>query len=92
MPGNRPGDVEYFAAKRDEIRRALEDAGRDPDDFTFAGQLDTGITAESRAEALATARRFLAAGATHLILGVPAAAGSDGVTSMARQVGEQLIG
>ncbi len=28
MPGNRPGDVAYFSQKRDEIRRALEAAGR----------------------------------------------------------------
>ena len=92
MPGNRPGDVGYFAAKRDEIRRALEAAGRDPDDFSFAGQLDTGTTAESRREALETARRFLTAGATHLILGVPAAARATGVAAMARDVGGQLIG
>ena len=39
MPGNRPGDVDYFAPKRDEIARALEAAGRDPADFTFAAQL-----------------------------------------------------
>ena len=92
MPGNRPGDVDYFAAKRDEIRRALEAAGRDPDDFSFAGQLDIGTNADSRREALETSRRFLAAGATHLILGVPAAAGPEGVTAMAREVGEPLIG
>ena len=48
MPGNRPGDVAYFAEKRDEIRRALEAAGRDPDDFTFAAQLDAGTTADTR--------------------------------------------
>ena len=92
MPGNRPGDVEHFTAKRDEIRRALETAGRDPDDFSFAGQLDTGTTAESRREALATARRFLGAGATHLILGVPASAGPDGVAAMVREVAEALVG
>ena len=90
MPGNRPGDVEYFAAKRDEIRRALEVAGRDPDDFTFAGQLDTGTTADTRREALETARRFLAAGANHLILGVPVSAGPEAVSAMAREVAEPV--
>ena len=39
MPGNRPGDVAYFAEQRDRIRRALDAIGRDPDDFTFAAQL-----------------------------------------------------
>ena len=30
MPGNRPGDVDYFALKRDEIARALEARGPRP--------------------------------------------------------------
>jgi alkanesulfonate monooxygenase SsuD/methylene tetrahydromethanopterin reductase-like flavin-dependent oxidoreductase (luciferase family) len=91
MPGNRPGDVEYFADRREAIRRALEAAGRDPDDFGFAGQLNAGATAESRREALATARRFVAAGANHLLIGVPAAAAPDGLTAMAREVAEPLL-
>jgi alkanesulfonate monooxygenase SsuD/methylene tetrahydromethanopterin reductase-like flavin-dependent oxidoreductase (luciferase family) len=90
MPGNRPGDVAYFAEKRDEIRRALETAGRDPDDFTFAGQVDAGTSADSRRTALEVARRFVAAGANHVILGVPAAAGPDGMAAMAREVAEPL--
>jgi len=90
MPGNRPGDVAYFAQKRDEIRRALEAAGRDPVDFTFAAQLDCGTSAETRRTALEIARRFVAAGATHVILGVPAAAGPDGVAATAREVAEPL--
>jgi alkanesulfonate monooxygenase SsuD/methylene tetrahydromethanopterin reductase-like flavin-dependent oxidoreductase (luciferase family) len=90
MPGNRPGDVAYFAEKRDEIRRALEAAGRDPDDFTFAAQLDCGTSAESRRAGLEIARRFVAAGANHVMLGVPAAAGPDGLAAMAREVAEPL--
>ena len=92
MPGNRPGDVAYFAQKRDEIRRALDAAERDPDDFTFAAQLDCGRSAEERRSALGTARRFIDAGANHLILGVPAQAGADGMAAMAREVGEPLAG
>ena len=88
MPGNRPGDVAYFATKRDEIRRALDDARRDPDDFTFAAQVDCGTSAETRRTALVTARAFVAAGASHLILGVPAGAGPDGLAAMAREVAE----
>jgi alkanesulfonate monooxygenase SsuD/methylene tetrahydromethanopterin reductase-like flavin-dependent oxidoreductase (luciferase family) len=90
MPGNRPGDVAYFAEKRDEIRRALEAAGRDPDDFTFAAQLDAGTAADTRSQALEVARRFIAAGANHVIIGVPAAAGPDGLAAMAREVAEPL--
>ena len=90
MPGNRPGDVGYFAEKRDEIRRALDDAGRSADDFTFAAQLDCGTSTETRRAALEVARRFVAAGANHVILGVPAVAGPDGIGAMAREVAEPL--
>jgi alkanesulfonate monooxygenase SsuD/methylene tetrahydromethanopterin reductase-like flavin-dependent oxidoreductase (luciferase family) len=48
QPGNRAGDVSHFSEKRDEIRGALETAGRDPDDFTFAAQVDCGADAASR--------------------------------------------
>lgn len=92
MPGNRPGDVAYFARKRDEIRRALEAARRDPDDFTFAAQLDCGASAESRRSALEIGHRFVGSGATHVILGVPASAGADGMAAMAREVAEPLRG
>jgi alkanesulfonate monooxygenase SsuD/methylene tetrahydromethanopterin reductase-like flavin-dependent oxidoreductase (luciferase family) len=90
MPGNRPGDVEYFAVKRDEIRRALEAAGRDPGAFTFAAQLSCGSTAASRRAALDTSRAFVRAGANHVILGVPAAAAPDGLAAVAAEVAEPL--
>jgi alkanesulfonate monooxygenase SsuD/methylene tetrahydromethanopterin reductase-like flavin-dependent oxidoreductase (luciferase family) len=90
MPGNRPGDVPYFAAKRDEISRALEAAGRDPAAFTFAAQLSCGATANSRHEALETARAFLAAGANHVILGVPATMAPDGLAVVADEIAEPL--
>ena len=86
MPGNRPGDVAYFAQKRDEIRRALDAAGRDPDDFTFAGQLNAGGSLHERREAHETALRFLQAGAAHLIIGVPGRLGTDGLRRMAAEV------
>ena len=86
MPGNRPGDVAYFSQKRDEIRRALEVAGRDPDAFTFAAQLSSGPTDADRREALETARAFVRAGANHLIIGVPGRQGPDGLDAMAVQV------
>jgi len=90
MPGNRPGDVPYFAEKRDEIRRALEAAGRDPDDFTFAAQLSCGTTAAERREALAVATAFVRAGAGHVILGLPATTAPGGLADVAREVAEPL--
>ena len=90
MPGNRPGDVAYFAGKRDEIRRALAAAGRDPDDFAFAAQLRCGTTPADRAAALEVARGFVRAGANHVILGLPATAAPDGLAFIAREVAEPL--
>jgi alkanesulfonate monooxygenase SsuD/methylene tetrahydromethanopterin reductase-like flavin-dependent oxidoreductase (luciferase family) len=92
MPGNRPGDVPYFAATRDEICRALEAAGRDPAGFSFAAQLSCGTTPAERRTALKTARAFMAAGATHVILGLPASIAPDGMTALADEVAEPLLG
>ncbi len=90
MPGNRPGDVAYFAAKRDEIRRALEAAGRDPAAFCFAAQLnvsDTGVGLQrAREEALA----FVDAGAGHIIVGLPGRLAPDGLAAVAREVAGPL--
>ena len=91
MPGNRPGDVSYFSDRRSVIRAALEAAGRDPDDFSFAAQLSCGTTADDRRGALETARRFVDAGATHVILGVPASVAPHGLADVAREVAEPLI-
>jgi alkanesulfonate monooxygenase SsuD/methylene tetrahydromethanopterin reductase-like flavin-dependent oxidoreductase (luciferase family) len=91
MPGNRPGDVAYFAEKRDEIQRALDAAGRDPDAFTFAAQLDVGVTAAERRAAFEIATAFVRAGAGHVILGLPAAAAPAGLADVAREIAEPLL-
>ncbi len=90
MPGNRPGDVAYFVEKRDEILRALEEVGRDPEAFTFAAQLSCGTTALERRAALAAATAFVRAGAGHVILGLPATAAPDGLAAVSREVAEPL--
>lgn len=91
MPGNRPGDVAYFAERRDAILRALEAAGRDPAGFTFAAQLSAGGTPASRASALETARAFVRAGADHVIIGVPAASAPDGLRTVHDEVAVPLL-
>ena len=70
--------------------RALDAAGRDPDNFGFAAQLTCGTTAADRREALQIGRRFVEAGANHVILGLPAIAAPDGLAAVVREVGEQL--
>lgn len=86
MPGNMAGDVAYFSQRREVIRRALEAAERDPDDFSFAGQISCGSTPAERREAHEVARRMLRAGANHLILSVPGGAGPAALREMAQEV------
>ena len=90
LPGNRPGDVSYFVEKRDEIRRALEAADRDREDFTFAAQLNCGATDAQRSEALASALEFARVGADHIILGIPGSGGPAVLRDAADQVAEPL--
>jgi len=89
--GNRAGDVAYFVEKRDVIRRALEGAGRDPADFTFAAQVDCGSDARSRTEALDVARAMYHAGADHIILGIPASGAPQALAPMAHEVAQPLM-
>lgn len=91
MPGNRPGDVELFREKRDLIRRALDGAGRDPDDFAYAAQLTVGTSHMDRRSALWTARKMRAAGATHVILGLPASLAPDGLDDLVHDVAEPYL-
>ena len=91
MPGNRPGDVAYFAERRDVIRAALEAAGRDPDAFSFAGQLSCGSTAADRTAARETAIAFVRAGATHVILGVPASVAPEHLRLVADEVAGPVL-
>jgi alkanesulfonate monooxygenase SsuD/methylene tetrahydromethanopterin reductase-like flavin-dependent oxidoreductase (luciferase family) len=90
MPGNEAGNVSYFVAKRDEIRRALDAAGRDPRDFTFGAQLNVIVNQTGLREARETALEFLRVGADHIIIGVPGSAGPDAMRAMAREVAEPL--
>lgn len=85
MPGNRPGDLAYFSAQRDRLRRALEAEGRDPGEFTFAAQLAADASLDLvalRDQAIG----FLRAGANHIILGLPASAAPDGLRRLATEV------
>jgi len=90
MPGNRPGDVAFFSEKRDEIRRAIEAAGRDPGEFTFAAQQTCGESDAELRDAREVGRAFLQAGANHLILAVPARLGPNGLARVASEVAAPL--
>jgi len=83
-------DVGYFTDKRDRILAEMDAAGREPDGFAFAAQVPTGATADSRRAAVDAAVAFVRAGATHVILGMPARLGPDGLTAVARDVAGPL--
>ena len=90
LPAIPDFDIAYFSEKRDGILAAMAEAGREPAGFAFAAQVQTGTTAESRRAALDGALAFARAGATHLVLGMPARLGPDGLTALAREVADPL--
>jgi alkanesulfonate monooxygenase SsuD/methylene tetrahydromethanopterin reductase-like flavin-dependent oxidoreductase (luciferase family) len=85
QPGVNAGDRAYLAEKRDALLRALETEGRDPAGFDIVGQVSGGATAESRREAVAASRELVAAGATHVVLQLPAALGPAGLDALAAE-------
>ena len=80
------GDVTYFRGKRDELRRALAEAGRDPDGFAFAAQVHVGRTAEERRAARDAAVELGRAGATHVVVGITAGGGPAALADAAEEV------
>jgi alkanesulfonate monooxygenase SsuD/methylene tetrahydromethanopterin reductase-like flavin-dependent oxidoreductase (luciferase family) len=91
LPGVNAGDERYFRTKRDQLLATLEAAGRSDAGFAFVGQVHVGASAEDRKRALAEARALRAAGATHLVLGMPPSRGPDGLRVIAREVAEPLV-
>jgi alkanesulfonate monooxygenase SsuD/methylene tetrahydromethanopterin reductase-like flavin-dependent oxidoreductase (luciferase family) len=75
LTGTEAGQVDYFIEKRDLILRALEAEDRDPATFELIGQVHCADDTSSRSTALARAREMVAAGATEMVIGVPAALG-----------------
>ena len=91
MPGNVPGNLEYFVDRRAALLAALEAEGRDPSTFGLAGQLVIAPDRRALVEARELALRFVDAGATHLTLGVMPAAGVEGLRDIAREVAEPVL-
>src|SRR4051812_36134843 len=86
LTGTGAGDAGYFAGKRDELRRALEEEGRDPDTFEFVAQVHTGPDAADLARALDQARTMARAGATEIVIGVPAGLGPAALEAAHRDI------
>lgn len=90
QPGTDAGDAAYFAARRSEVLRAMEVIGRDPAGFAFVGQVHVGPSRTDAGVALRQARDMAGAGATEIILGMPAAGGPAALERLARDVAEPL--
>jgi alkanesulfonate monooxygenase SsuD/methylene tetrahydromethanopterin reductase-like flavin-dependent oxidoreductase (luciferase family) len=86
LPGPEAGNAPYFRKKRDELLAAMEEIGRDPAGFDMVGQVTTGRTGASRAEALEASRTLIGVGATHVILGIPADLGPAALDVVAQEL------
>ena len=84
QPGTHAGNVPYFVEKRGELIAALEAAGRDPAEFDVVAQVGTGTTATTRREAVDAACASIAAGASHVVFGMPASMGPAGLDDVVR--------
>ena len=89
MPGNRPGDVRLFAASATSSRARSRPRPR-PGGLHDRRPALLRRDGDLRHEALETARAFLAAGANHVILGVPATMAPDGLAVVADEIAEPL--
>jgi alkanesulfonate monooxygenase SsuD/methylene tetrahydromethanopterin reductase-like flavin-dependent oxidoreductase (luciferase family) len=86
LTGTEAGDVAYFTDRREAILRALDAEGRDPATFEIVGQVHTGADAASRARALVQARALVTAGATEMVVGLPASLGPRALEDAHRDV------
>ena len=91
LPMGNSGDLAYWHERRDAIRRAMDEAGRDFDrEFVMTAQVQCGqrpTNADWRSSGPAS---LAAEGAGHLVLGVSAALGPDGIRAVTREVAEPL--
>ncbi|MHB8890833.1 MAG: LLM class flavin-dependent oxidoreductase [Candidatus Limnocylindrales bacterium] len=86
LTGTEAGDVAYFSDRRAAILRALEAERRDPATFEIVGQVHTGADPAARSRALVQARALAAAGATEMVIGVPAGLGPRALEDAHRDV------
>jgi len=82
LPGTHAGNIPYFAEKRDAVVASLESAGRDPATFDIVGQVMSGPDPSTRHEAVTAARGLGAAGATHIVFGMPPSLGPAGLEAL----------
>ena len=90
LPGGRTDRLPYFVEHRAKLLARMTEVGRDPAGFEFAMQIPTGTSRESRLEGLQLALDAAGAGATSLVLSMPAALGAEGIDLVARELAAPL--
>ncbi len=79
-------DPATFAERREHIQRELETAGRDVSTFRFGAQVPSGPDDDSLVRARQLGLAYAAAGATDLVLALPAGLGPDGLRRLEQRV------
>jgi alkanesulfonate monooxygenase SsuD/methylene tetrahydromethanopterin reductase-like flavin-dependent oxidoreductase (luciferase family) len=83
--------LENFTARRETLLHLLDEAGRDPGTFAFVAQVQGGRTEEEDRSSLEAARAYVAAGATHIVLWVPAPDGPEALRHATERVARPLL-
>jgi alkanesulfonate monooxygenase SsuD/methylene tetrahydromethanopterin reductase-like flavin-dependent oxidoreductase (luciferase family) len=89
LPAGSDGLPE-FVERREAIVRRFDETGRDGSAFAFAAQVATGESVTTRRAALAAARAYIDAGATDVILGIPARLGAEALEAVASEIAAPL--
>ena len=90
LPDGRTDRLPYLIEHRQKLLVRMAEIGRDPAGFALGMQVPTGATEADRADGLRLALDSVDAGATHIILSMPARLGADGVDAVAREMAEPL--
>jgi alkanesulfonate monooxygenase SsuD/methylene tetrahydromethanopterin reductase-like flavin-dependent oxidoreductase (luciferase family) len=90
LPNGRTDRLAYFVEHRAKLLERMSEIGRDPGSFAFGMQVPTGATTDDRRAGLQLAVDSVDAGATHVVLSMPAHLGPTGIEAVAREMGEPL--
>jgi alkanesulfonate monooxygenase SsuD/methylene tetrahydromethanopterin reductase-like flavin-dependent oxidoreductase (luciferase family) len=85
-----PG-VPNFIERRSNLLRHPEEKGRDPSRFAFVVQVAGGRSEDEDRAALSMAEAYVEAGATHVVIAIPAARGTEALRVAVERVAEPLL-
>ena len=90
LPNGRTDRLAYLVEHRARLIARMAEIGRDPTGFAIGMQVPTGEREADRREGLQLAIDSVAAGATHIVLSMPARLGPAGIEAVARDMAEPL--